>query len=136
MLADKQKPQKSKSHKTKEADLLFEAIAEVCRIDWKICTGKQRAEVNQTTGILRKLNKSPDEVRFVSAWWLVHDWRGKQGQAPTPSQLREVWGQAFSAEPPKARQKAPTSTLSDEEREVARQRRLQRDAKLTQQGVS
>jgi hypothetical protein len=78
-------------------DELFEAVAGVCLIDWTIATERQLGELRQAVGILRKQNKSPAEVVLVGEWWFAHDWRGKRGDAPRPSQIREVWAQAFAA---------------------------------------
>jgi len=80
-------------------DELFESLASLCRIDWKLCTVEQRGALNQTVGILRKEGHTAIEVQQVGEWWWKSDWRGKQGQAPTPSQVREVWMQAFNAGP-------------------------------------
>lgn len=80
-------------------DELFESLASLCRIDWKLCTGEQRGALNQTVGMLRKAGHTPEAVTRVGEWWWKSDWRGKQGQAPTPSQVREVWMQAFEAAP-------------------------------------
>jgi uncharacterized protein YdaU (DUF1376 family) len=76
-------------------DELFESLASVCRIDWKLCTAEQRGALNQTLGILRKEGHTALEVRQVGEWWFASDWRGRQGQAPRPDQIREVWQQAF-----------------------------------------
>lgn len=79
----------------RQRDLLFEAVAEVCRVDWNLCTNKQRGELNQTVGILREQGHTPAEVQVFARWWAAVDWRGKKGQAPTPSQVRENWQNAF-----------------------------------------
>lgn len=81
-------------------DPLFESLATVCRIDWKVCTAEQRGALNQTCGILRKAGHTAADVVRVGEWWSASDWRGKQGQAPRPEQIREVWQQAFDPLPP------------------------------------
>jgi len=83
----------------KPRDELFEALAFVCRVDWKICPDEQRGALNQTTKILRKAGRTAEEVRRVGDWWFANDWRGKQGQAPRAEQIREVWAQAFAPMP-------------------------------------
>src|SRR5215813_3746081 len=50
-------------------DLLFEAVAEVCQIDWKICPEKIRGELNQTVGILRREGQTEADVRRVGNYW-------------------------------------------------------------------
>lgn len=79
----------------KPNDGLFQTLARVCRIDYRVCTTEQRGALNQTVGILRKANHTSDEVERVGEWWFTRDWRGKQGQAPKPHEIREVWQQAF-----------------------------------------
>jgi hypothetical protein len=76
-------------------DELFESLASVCRIDWKLCTVAQRGQLNQTVGVLRKEGHTAQEIQRVGCWWFANDWRGKKGQAPKPSEIREVWLQAF-----------------------------------------
>jgi len=85
----------SAEENAKRKDELFESVASLCRIDWKLCTAEQRGALNQTCGILRKEGHTPEEVRQFGQWWWKSDWRGRQGQAPTPSQIREMWQQAF-----------------------------------------
>lgn len=80
---------------TKSRDLLFDSVVSLCRINPKLCTAEQRGALNQTCGILRKAGRTADQVEAVGDWWWKFDWRGKQGQAPTPAQIREVWDQAF-----------------------------------------
>ncbi len=82
------------------SDALFEALAETCGIDWKICTDQQRGALNQTCGVLRKQGRTPEQVFQVRDWWYRVFWKGKTGQAPTPSEIREVWGQAMNGGSP------------------------------------
>lgn len=80
---------------TKSPDLLFDSLSSLCRINPKLCTAEQRGALNQTCGILRRAGRTAEQVETVGRWWWKSDWRGKQGQAPTPVQVREVWDQAF-----------------------------------------
>jgi uncharacterized protein YdaU (DUF1376 family) len=80
----------------RQPDPLFESLASLCRINWKVCTDAQRGALNQTCGILRKQGHTAEEVESVGQWWWRTDWRGKQGQAPTPAQIRDVWEQAMN----------------------------------------
>lgn len=77
-------------------DLLFESLAEVCGVDWHVCTDEQRGALNQTAGILRRNGNTPDQVRIFREWWDRTHWKGRQKQAPTPAEVREAWGQAFA----------------------------------------
>lgn len=92
--------QNSTEHKKNiPRDLLFEALADTCGVDWRVCTVEQRGELNQTTKILRDEGRTPEQVFQVKAWWYRVHWKGRQGQAPTPTEVREVWGQAFAPPP-------------------------------------
>jgi hypothetical protein len=71
--------------------------------------------------------KVPTRARLVS--WLNREEVPMQSKPNGATSLSGI-------ESTHPKQQAPASTLSDEERELARQRRLQRDAKLLQQGVS
>lgn len=94
-IPDPQKKGKEKKESNTRQDQLFESLAAVCRIDWKVCTAEQRAQLNQSVGILRKAGHTPQEVQTVGKWWVEYDWRGRKGQAPRPADIREVWQQAF-----------------------------------------
>jgi len=86
------------ARKPRPEDPLFEVVAEVCGIDWNVCTKDQRGELNQTVGILRERNHTPAEVKTIEGRWYQQDWRGKKGQRPTPSQLRDFWGGGASGQ--------------------------------------
>lgn len=88
-------PPKTKEKPKRQPDPMFEALAEVCRIDWHLCTEDQRGELNQSVGILRGEGHTPAEITVFGRWWYQGDWRGKKGQAPTPSQVRDTWQNAF-----------------------------------------
>lgn len=76
------------------AQLMFGALAKVCKINWKIATNEQKGELNQSEKILRvEAEATPEDLPEFEKWWYKHDWRGKGGSPPTPSQVREVWQQ-------------------------------------------
>lgn len=81
-------------------DLLFDAVTTVCRINQELMTEKQRGQVNQACGFIRRAhpNHSPESIAvlvdYVGRWWYAEDWRGKTGQPPDPARLREVWDTA------------------------------------------
>lgn len=77
-------------------DALFDALAEVCRVNPRLMTAEQRGAMNQTLGKLREAGHTPQQLREVGEWWRRFDWRGKRGQAPRPHEVREVWDQAFA----------------------------------------
>lgn len=65
------------------------AISQVCQMDLNKNKGMIFAEA-------KRLNESPEQVLEhygPGAWWYLNDWRGKKGQPPKPSQIRETWGQ-------------------------------------------
>lgn len=76
---------------------MFEDLARLCQIDWRVCTTEQRGSLNQTEKILRCEAQAVrgDFGRFEK-WWYQFDWRGRQGQPPRPHQVREMWGQFLS----------------------------------------
>ena len=72
---------------------MFSALAELCQINWKTCTKKQRAALNQSEAILRKADVDPADLEEFGEWWYAFDWRGKKGDTPRPAQVRDTWGQ-------------------------------------------
>jgi hypothetical protein len=74
---------------------MFGVLAEICTINWRICTEDKRGELNQVEKILRvKARASPDDLKEFRTWWDEYDWRGKKrgkGDPPTPSQVRDEW---------------------------------------------
>lgn len=95
----------SRTPRNRKRDLVFEALAEVARIDWTVCTKEQRDQLNQSATILRKSAQKKqqddqqvaDAIRYVGEWFMSNDWRGKRGDRPTPANIREVWRQAIEA---------------------------------------
>lgn len=87
------------SNPSKESKILspkqhvFLALAELCRIDLKVSTEKQQGQLGQASTVLCRSIADVDlfKIKF-DVYWAKIDWRGKQGQAPTPAQVREVYG--------------------------------------------
>lgn len=75
---------------------LFGVLAEVCQIDTKLATEKQRQQLAQSVKKLQAAEVKAAELARFPAWWSAEDWRGKKGQPPQPHQVRECWG-AFKA---------------------------------------
>ena len=75
---------------------MFEDLARLCQVDWRVCTKEQRGALNQTEKILRDAGATRGDFPEFEKWWYLHDWRGRQGQPPKPHQVRETWGQFLS----------------------------------------
>jgi hypothetical protein len=75
------------------AQAMFGALADVCRVDLKLMTDKQRGELNQTEKRLRDSDIIPGELLGFAEYWYECDWRGKESppQPPKPAQVREEW---------------------------------------------
>lgn len=61
-----------------------------------------------------KLRPADETVQAFSSWWKKNDWRGKQGQAPTPAQIYELWPQAFVSSSPSARKTGRNGETQEE----------------------
>jgi len=67
------------------------AIADVCKINPKIPTDKQRRALNATYQALNGIGATVDEVRARETWWYANDWRAKkEGRAPRPDELQAI----------------------------------------------
>lgn len=87
-------PLNGQDSRASPAQLMFGALAKVCKINWKVATNDQKGELNQSERILRvEVEAVPEDLPEFEKWWYKHDWRGKGGSPPTPSQVREVWQQ-------------------------------------------
>jgi hypothetical protein len=62
---------------------MFDAIVQVCHLNPKI----DGSYIGRTKQALLKMGKTPEDVKAFGGWWYANDWRGKQGQAPTPNLL-------------------------------------------------
>lgn len=72
--------------------LMFGAIAKTCKINYKIATAEQKGELNQTEKILRvEARASPEDIPDFEKWWYGQCWKGKKGDPPNPTQIREEW---------------------------------------------
>lgn len=71
---------------------IFVAMLEVCSINYDLMTDKQRGQLNVEGKALRDAGVTPDDVRAFGEWWIGHYWKGRDGQAPRPTQVREDWG--------------------------------------------
>lgn len=80
-------PRQAPAKKTKEPDLLFEAIAKACGIDIKQLTGTSRGQLNKATKELRDIGATPDQVAGKA-----QAWRSQYENASlTPTALVKHW---------------------------------------------
>ena len=70
----------------------FMALSDICVVDLSVATKAQKDQLGQSAKILKKSGATPEQIASFSEWWKSEDWRGKQGQAPTPAQVRNEWG--------------------------------------------
>ena len=70
----------------------FVSLADLCEVDLAVATKRQKQQLGQSSKLLKdKADATPEQIVAFGKWWYLNDWRGKQGQAPTPAQVREVW---------------------------------------------
>ena len=66
---------------------------------WRMCFMTNPNWSNKTySAVLRKLivfDEGGQPIETFAEWWKKYDWRGKDGQPPTPPQVIELWPQAF-----------------------------------------
>lgn len=106
-------------------EIIRTALADVCKVDMQVGTKEQIIQVNQTAVALwkagQKAEKGADEVadtiRYVADYFRRFDWRGKKGDTPRPSHIREVWREAIAnrAPPIMAMPAPPTDLLTPEQ---------------------
>jgi len=77
---------------TIDGRLWFIALSELCVVNLNVATKTQKAQLGQSSKILKKSGATPEQIVSFGKWWYSEDWRGKQGQAPTPAQVRSEWG--------------------------------------------
>lgn len=71
------------------------AIADVCKINPKIPTDKQKRALNATYQALKGIGATPSDVRARETWWYANAWQAKkEGRAPRPDELQAIWDEA------------------------------------------
>lgn len=97
ILDDKSQTPEKKAREPTPSQKMFSALVDLCQIDLKLITKKNRGKFNQAEKRMRDNGYCPDDVKDFGEWWYENDWRGtKTGQPPTLEQIRECWGQMLS----------------------------------------
>lgn len=115
---------------------IIQALADACLIDRQIARKATHVLLADTASRIYAAGQSKgqtdeqitDAIRYVGEWFKREDWRGKKGEAPTPSQILDVWRQAIEARDrpqPASASRAlnappPKTLISREEAERAR----------------
>lgn len=84
---------KPPSKPAKKPDLIFEAIATACGIDWKALTKNERGALNNAAAQLRALNVTPDDIQARAAKYR-QKWKGID---LTPMALVNNWNTVIAA---------------------------------------
>jgi len=85
-------PKKKPTEKQKQNQDMFNAIAKVCQINWRVASSRAKGQINQSGKKLRDEGFSSDDILSFGEWWFAKDWRGVKGQPPTPAQIRDEIG--------------------------------------------
>lgn len=100
------------SAKSKELDLsdpITRAILEVCNLDSTLISQQVKFEVITASDAFKSdafkskygseysLRVIAEEIERFKAWWYEMFWKGKNGQTPSPTEIRDRWGQYQSA---------------------------------------
>lgn len=98
------KPQKKAQPQQKNHDLyhIASALGDVCKIDYQANRGRLFAEAKRLSQATPP--PTPELVRShygENGSWYTADWRGKQGNIPTPGQVRSTWLQIAGNPEPK-----------------------------------
>lgn len=78
-----------------ETYLLAQALASVCRMDF----GSNQGRLLKEAKVLGKASPKPTPELLqqhygldCESWWFKVDWRGQEGEDPSPATVRETWG--------------------------------------------
>lgn len=80
-----------------DQQLMFQALCDVCRKDYRVISDKDKARIGRVAGKLVKAGYTPEQVEFSygeGGWWYEHDWRGREGDLPTPEKVQSTIGAA------------------------------------------
>lgn len=81
-------PTKSSTPSVRTRDVIFEALAEACGIDWNRISGSERGALNKAAAELRPLEATPAEIHQRAKNYRSHF----EAAALTPSALARHWG--------------------------------------------
>jgi hypothetical protein len=116
--------QNGDAKKTRKPDLLFEAIANACGIEWKALTKNERGALNNAAAQLRDINATPEDVQARAAKYR-QKWPGID---LTPMALVNNWNTVIAAPEQSACQvpqlKPPPHMTEDEYDGLDRQGKL------------
>jgi hypothetical protein len=83
---------------TERADSICEALIEVCDVEPLLASKKILAQLKTASAAFKSAyeGKCPFEglaleIKQFKVWWYIRDWRGQNGQAPTPTDVRDKW---------------------------------------------
>lgn len=80
---------------TRKVDLMFEAVAEVCVMDYKIKTNASR--IARASHALKKAGYTSDQILAFKDYWQLTSYQYKQSKkAPTPEQITAEIKQSLS----------------------------------------
>ena len=84
-------------------DLHFEALADITNMtppqrDWKKLTRTAAGQLARYAKELRDAGATPDQIYGFQPWFKKHDWRGKEGQWPTPADVVKLWSQYLNGD--------------------------------------
>ena len=87
------------------ADLHFEALADLTGLtppfrDWKKLTKTSAGQLNRYAKELRDVDATPEQIAGFKMWFSKNDWRGREGQAPTPADVVKLWSQYLNGANP------------------------------------
>jgi hypothetical protein len=88
-----------------DAKAMTNAVMDACCFLPDTATQRQWGRAGKTAQVLRAAGRLPGDIVAFVDWWYDRDWRGKQGDPPTPEQMRSEWG-TFEAQDQSTREAA------------------------------
>ena len=81
---------------------IFEQLATICKMtperdaetgayEWRRMTKAERGMLNRCAKELYDASATDDEIGGFTAWWTIHDWRGRNRQPPGPWDVVKNW---------------------------------------------
>ena len=121
----KEEPNAASPREPRPSDLHFEALADLTGLtppfrDWKKLTKTSAGQLNRYAKELRDAGATPEQIAGFKVWFSKHDWRGREGQAPTPADVVKLWSKYLNGE------KGNGAHRNSNPQDPERQERLQR----------